>query len=422
MDLDKEIRQYKLWITKNCDRRNCWIVVARLGEMLEHTDTVVTGPDGPQDMLPLTHDRLEYVYLVDFSDQRLITLVQDKDYYYLIDNTEYTRKEGEEDIKDYRSRIMYDASLPRLVDRMPSATRKKLGLKTMEKVLAKKQVQAALNGVLPFDFVGKSHIVQVKLFRDYVQQNHSVRLDLSGLFILDPKVIEDAALLGKVKFEQTEVVLYQNNKFNKFAWLKHFPKVKTLTLWYINQVKDEDINELVASAPGLEILEFHYCFQLTGRIMIPISTLPVLDKLVINYDKCQLHELAYETVIKDDEWKQIRNRSLTVALIDSHNLTLDFIDLFLKSFTCLKHFIMDEMVLAKLEKNSADGNQDHIEPVTFHSTKNTETGFKRYRDVKIFDQVRSKCGNMFSESMLRKIKERNPEKSEAVDVLSHPLK
>ena len=89
-------REYKFWITKNCDRRNCWIVLAQLGYMINHVDTKLyhEKKEVPREELSLVHDGLEYVYLVDFASDRLITLVQDKDYYYLIDNTEVTRIEG----------------------------------------------------------------------------------------------------------------------------------------------------------------------------------------------------------------------------------------------------------------------------------------------------------------------------------------
>ena len=71
-------REYKYWITKNCDRRNCWIVVARLGDMINHVETKVYHEDTeiPREELTLVHEGLEYVYLVDFSQDRLIALVQ----------------------------------------------------------------------------------------------------------------------------------------------------------------------------------------------------------------------------------------------------------------------------------------------------------------------------------------------------------
>lgn len=409
-------RQLKHWITKHCDRKHCWIVVARLGEMLLHEDAIINGPDGAvsRDQLPLTHDSLEYVYTVYLKDGHLLTVVQDKDYYYLIDNMELD--DSETGTKVYKSRITYDTKLSKLISRMTSGNRKKLGLKHKDKIKLKQIDRHQLEGVVPVDFIAQPHVVQVKLFRDYIKQNPK-RLDLSGFYLLEPQVLMDTAVWGKMKFTQEEVVLYQNNRFHKFEWLKHFPKIKTLTMWYINQVKDSDIDVLVQSAPSLQILEFHYCFQLTGRVLIPVSKLPVLDKLILSNTQCSLQETTYETVITDKEWSALENSSVTVALIDSHNLTLDFIDFFLRSFKTVEHFIMNEIMLGKLQKNSADGGKDRETPVSFHSVSDTTVGFKRYRDVRIYDLVRNKTGNTFSSAMLKKIQERSPEKAEAAEAL-----
>jgi hypothetical protein len=124
-----------------------------------------------------------------------------------------------------------------------------------------------------------------------------------------------------------------------------------------------------------------------------------------------------ETVITDEEWSTINNTTLEVLLIDSLNLTLDFIDMTLKYFKRIEHFIMNDEILAKLEKNSINGHL--TETVSFHSITDVHKGFKRCRDIKIYDLIRNKCGNMFSDSMLNKIKERNPDKAEIVDMLLH---
>ena len=88
----------------------------------------------------------------------------------------------------------------------------------------------------------------------------------------------------------------------------------------------------------------------------------------------------------------------------------------LKSFKKLEHFIINEEILAKLNKNSINGHKPEI--VSFHSISDVQNGFKRCRDVKIYDLIKNKCGNMFSESMLKIIKERNPEKTNIVNILS----
>lgn len=413
-----DTREYQYWITRNCDRKHSWIVVARLDEMLNHKDTEIDGPEGPvaREDLSLSQDTLEFVYLVNYADNRLITLVQDKSYYYLIDNMQKIVEEGDEKHVDYRSRIIYRKSLSALVTTMSGSLRKKLGLKPINKIKLKNRELTNLKGVLPIDFIGQTHEQKVKLFKQYATADSQKDcLDLSGFYVLDPKVIIDTATM----YKQDQVVMYQNNRFNSFEWLKYFPNIKILSMWYINTLLDEHIDALVQAAPGLNTVEFHYCYQLTGRILIPLGRLNLLEKLVINNERCDLQKLAYETVITDKEWEQIDNNSLSLVIINSHNLTLDFIHFFLKSFHGVHNFIMNELVLKKLQDNSADGSKDREEPVSFHSIQDTKQGFKRYRDVKVFDLVRNKCGNTFSNAMLDVIKERSPEKAEAIEQLKN---
>jgi hypothetical protein len=414
-------REYKYWITKNCERQNCWIVVARLGEMLNHRDTVIEGPDGVIDHedLPLTHDNMEYVYLVDFSDSRLIALVQDNEYYYLIDNTKISVQDEEgKDVEDYQSRIVYNKSLTGLVGKLSGGLRKKLKLKLSSKAKLRSRDVTQLEGVVSIDFIGKTHEEQVELFKTYAGDNKNKKqLDLSGLFVLDPKVIIDSQTV----YPQEQIILYQNNKFNTFEWLKFFPNISILSVWYINTLTNDSMDELILSAPKINTLEFHYCYQLNGRILIPLSKLNLLDKLVINNEKCDLQPQTYETIIKDEEWAKMSNQSLSLVVINSHNLTLDFIDFFLKCFTNVTNFIMNELVLKKLEDNSSNGSKDHEDPISFHSVLNTNQGFKRYKNVKIYDLVRNKTGNTFSTSMLDVIKERCPDKAEAAELMKNEL-
>ena len=78
---------------------------------------------------------------------------------------------------------------------------------------------------------------------------------------------------------------------------------------------------------------------------------------------------------------------------------------------------MNEIILDKLKTNSASGHKDKEDSIMFHSSKDTTNGFKRYKDVKVYDLVRNKCGNTYSESMLKIIRDRNPDKSDIIEQL-----
>ncbi len=147
--------------------------------------------------------------------------------------------------------------------------------------------------------------------------------------------------------------------------------------------------------------------------MLSLSRLPLLEKIIIDNEYCKLQETTYETVITDEEWKTIKSETIDTLFINSGNLTLDFIDFCLKSFSKITNFVIHEQMIQKLEKNSRSGHTEH--KISFHSASNIDEGFYRYAAVKITDLVRNKISPAFSESMLRKIRELDPSKTDIID-------
>ena len=399
-------REYRYWITQNCPRNHCWIVAARLGEMIAHSGKKVYGQDGSECELRLTHDTLKYVYFAHFDKNRVITLVQDSDTYYLIDN------EQAEDGGAVKSTIYCGATLSRVLEHVTGARKKAIGLKPRDKATLSDKQRRALRGVTYIDFINASKDEQLSLWEKYTteqQGGRDTRLDLSGFTMLTDEILDSQPL------RYQEVVLYQNNSIRTFTWLSRVAGLKTLSIWFNNGLRDADIENIAASAPGLEAFEVHSCMSLTGRMLLPLSKMASLNKLIINNVECAWQEKSYETVISDEEWGAVSNSALRILLIDSYNLTLDVIAFILRGFKDLTNFIMCPQMLQKLRQNSAAGYMD--EKVTFHSAENYQDCFTLRRDVRVYDLVRSKCGNKFSESMLRKISERDPSKAEAAENL-----
>lgn len=422
-------REYRYWTTQNGDRQYCWLVLEQLDELVSCNDEyTLTGPDGktatfvaekeadeadaavkdadeqdqgipnlwPKLGIPLSQAKLRYVYLVDFSDTRIVTIVQDDQYFYLLDITTEDKT---------ITRVTYRETLSKLVAALAGKLRKQLNLKLRSKAKLKKTQISNLKGVVPVDFIGKSSTEQVQLFRKYAGQSKK-NLDLSGLLFLEEEVILQAG--DGSPFRHEEVTLYQNHRLTDFNWMSRFPDMNILSIWYNSHIKDAAIDNLARNGTKLEILEFHNCNRLTGRIMIPISTMPMLDKLIIDNQKCQLHEELQETVISNKEWEELENNSLTLLFINSLNLTLDFINFVVMSFKAITTFYMDEAVLAKLEKNSSSGGKDKEDPILFRSIQNQKQGFKRFRDVKIYDLVKHKGACTISDSMRRVIEQQTP--------------
>ena len=421
------LREYKYWIALHGDRKYCWIIYDKLDEMLDDAGDAggTEGTEGAEgaggaggaeganadsagdiiyDLKGLpkpTKDTLEHVYLVDFSDERIISVVQATGNYYLID----LKNKGE------KSAVMGRMSLGGLVKDLGGSLRKKLKLKLRTKAKLRPNAVKQLAGVVSTDFIDASHSEQVKLFRKYAARDEH-RLDLSGLHLLEPSVMLEAGGMGAA-FHHKEIVLFQNIKVIDFEWLQYFPNCNLMSVWYSNDLEDEHVQSLATHGKALDTVEFHYCQGLTGRVLMPLSTLPVLDKLIINYNQCVLQESLHETVITEEEWKSMENNTLSLLLLNSHNLTLDFIDYVLRSFTTMTRFVMDEKVLQKLEKNSADGLKDKEEPITFCSVQDIKTGFKRYRDVHVYDLVKNKGACTISDSMMNVIKQQRELEADA---------
>lgn len=402
------LREYKYWISKNCSRNNCWIVMNNINEMINHDNTII-NPSSKDLPLRNHYDELVYVYFAHCEENRIITLIQDKEFYYLIDNSQVETEKGELVPK---SVITYNEKLESLVSTLSGSIRKKIGLKPRAKIKLKQNETHQLKGVVPIDFINETHEKQIELFKTYASQNSSI-LDLSGFLYLDPKVIVDC----EDTFTHETITLYQNFKFKNFSWISNFCNLKTLSIWNLNNINDESVKDLNQLSPLLNILEFHECYQISGRIFEYLASHENLEKLIINNEKCELQKYTYETVISDEIWEQLKNSKLSTLVVNSHNLTLDFIDLLLKSYQGIKHFVMGEEILQKLKQNSKDGYYDREDPVSFHSYSNTNIGFQRKKPVRISNLIKNKYGNVFSDSMLKIIKERCPEKSPVVNEL-----
>jgi hypothetical protein len=238
-------------------------------------------------------------------------------------------------------------------------------------------------------------------------------LDLTGYYALNPKVIITA---GATYPSVTKISMNQNvHMCGSFSWMHYFPNLTTLTVQYCH-ITDESLDLIYRYAPNLTSIEFHHCLNVTGRCLLTLAKCLKIEQIVID-GECKMNHNNFETVIKDEEWKELNSLTLTSLYINSSNLTLDFINFCLKSFPALTNYRMHDEVLAKLAKNARSGHSD--DKIYFQSFADPDgsDGFYRYSDVKITDLVRNKYGPAFSESMLRKIKELDPTKKDSVEQL-----
>jgi hypothetical protein len=437
-------RQYKYWLTRNCARDCCWVVGARLGEMISHPDTKFFDQKGKKlDKISLTHQSLEYIYFAVFDNDRLITLVEDPTGFYLIENTKEVLTDGkngedgndgdngngngknskkeddrddeedEEDEINIASVIRFSPTLDGILGTMTTGKRKQLGLKKRDKAKLKPRDTTALKGVVHIDLINQPMEKKQSLWNTFIKQCDDT-LDLSGFHTLPLSIVENG--IGSRKI--ATIILYQNINLYSFAWIKKFPRANLLSIWMINMVDDKSLESLVGNCTQLETVEIHNCYQVTGRALITLSKLVMLSKILIDNEQLSCQENPFSTVIKREEWQQIENNSspLELLLLNSSNLTLDYIDFVLGSFKHLKKFVMNTIILEKLYKNSYSGSEK--EEVIFQSFNDPSRGYIRKRDVRVYGLLCSQVDdNVFSDSMLNKIAEQNPDKAEIAELL-----
>jgi hypothetical protein len=398
------LRQYYQWIYTNCPHNMVWLAIDELNKIMNHDNTIVKYRDREEKIdkyADTVKPVLQYVNTCHFDDNKITILFTASKGYYLVHNERET---------NITSTIWYDDELPSLVERLPSKIRKHVSLKTISKIKLGDKDKQKLELVQPYDFVNQ--VDQVELWKKYLSQRQKETiLDLSGFYMFDPMVIIRAGVRSN-NFHT--IIVNQNQKFSRNDWLYYFPNLRTYTLWY-SKAQNDDFAKLHQYAPKITTLEFHNCLAINGRVLLNVTRLPSLERLIINNDRCELQSDLDKTIISDEEWGSLRYPTLHTLLIDSGNLTMDFIKFALISFPCLEHFVMHEKVLAKFGGSSSSGEGDH--EVTFHSASNLQNSIVRKGEIKVWNLVRNKYGKMFSESMLKKIKTIDPSKTNAADDL-----
>ena len=433
-------REYKYWLTKNCSRTQCWIAIARIDDILSHrhlelyhnsepvpiiVDTVVldrllaNAPESEVDEIKrkcqldankkaLGFNKLTYVYTVQLDENRFSALLSDNTRYYCIDNVLT-------DTQDYKSSIYIVDSLDKICQNIPARLRSRLKLVKPQKAKLSRRDVEALKQIVSVDFIGRNDKQQQFLWNKFVIQaadSDKKILDLSGLLMISDKNLDLPTLSESVRDQIETIVLYQNSKIQSFDWLSQFLNVKTLSIWYFNMLNDDDIHRITETTPKLESLELHSCFNVTGRCLIPISKLNLLNRLMLDNPRMSCQENTYTTVIGPKEWEKLSNSSLELLMINSDNVTLDFVSYLLTCFQGITRLVCGLIVLNKIKPNMSNGYER--ESVVFQAFENPKMGFKLHKTVRFINLLKDQYDDEpFSKSMLEVIKRQNPEMAAA---------
>ena len=131
---------------------------------------------------------------------------------------------------------------------------------------------------------------------------------------------------------------------------------------------------------------------------------------------CQ--ENTFTTVIGPNEWSEMSNTSLELLMINSDNLTLDFISYLLSSFNIVNRFVIAMAVLEKVRNDMHPGYER--ESITFQTFEDSKIGFKINKSIKFSNLLKDRYNDEpFSESMMRVIRSNNPELIDETEVESN---
>lgn len=443
--LTTDLRDLRGWLVKNSGRSAVWVVWNQLNEILK-PDTLEMHPVGVErlEVLPLSSKTLIYVYSAVMSNNNLFCILQDQSFYYLIKTQQRVHVvdqkqmdidleeedldlpedlpevlpgdgdgdgsasggggEGEvEDEPDERNfridlQVWYSNTLHEIVRVAQSQkdTRMHLKLKTIE-------ISSPYAGILPTDLIGKLPGDQRRLWNQFVAPSEQRALDFTGFTTVHEDILEDTEENPNI----TEIVFSQN-LFPGFEWLRAFPNVQRIAVWSMPGLTNEQVKQMVEYCPKLKCLQLNQNPQLDVRVLLAIKDAPHLRELVIAQPALPFKKDHFNELISEEEW-DFENHTLEILMLNSEIVSVLGLAGICRCFRQLKNFIMCQRILLRTNEWSRDGDNPDRKIHFRWEKKPNETGFTRAREVHFMDLNLQKGEIDYSDTMLRKIREKHPD-------------
>ena len=452
-------KQLKAWLNYNCSQGNNWITIYKFDEIIGHKDKRYYEVSQTQinekspEQCQLNFKDLRHVYLTYMTNNQLITIIESIDgCVYLIKNSvsiiepecesesEPKKTEIEEvnikpktisddfDIQNdpLIKRVEEITALPQLqsinsqvflLENIRALTKcltgrelRNIGIKKNKWLRGdlKKIYTDELSKISFMDFI---HIetpkIYLELFEKYITQSGDT-LNLTHNYSITTQLLNEIKINNSI----TQLILHQNYQIDDFSWFKNLTNLKLINIWHNQRLEYKHIEQIVNILPNIEVFNLHSCCRINLRVLIPILKLKNLQKLAIDDSYFWCQKSVHELFILSDEWKSIYCPSLQKLAINSKNLTLDVIDYIFLSCSNIQQFIVDEDILTMICRNIVSGYEQD-KTVTFHSWQNPNKGFQIHKKVTFKNLFKDTYNSqLFSESMLKKIKQHKEMKNE----------
>jgi hypothetical protein len=447
-----ETRFLKMYLHDHCTQGNNWIVDYKIDEIAGHPERLCfnISTKGPIATKPfvLTRTNMSHIYFTFMTENRLISLIETfNGDLYLIHNNMQLVEPPEEEVKEPATEVSSidldqlkpeDNTLVKKVDTilpLPEIThvessiyhlntitdlnvclskndRKLIGLNYKEWIsrsrLASKKT-AKVNGLTFLDF---NHLSDEQQIIDqmnlYIDQCGQV-LNLTHFYTITASLLKRL----RVNTQITQLIMNQNFRIDDFEWLSQFPNLKLLNLFFCHQMEQRHFEQVTNVVPNLQVVNIHCCSRINLRVLIPLLKLHSLEKIAIDDPQFWCQKSPHELFILEDEWKKVDCSTLQKVAINSCNLTCDVIDYLIKACPSIIQFTVDDQILKYVTRNVTSGSDtDHF--MIFNSWQNPQKGIKVFHKIKFDNLLKDMYETaMFSDSMMKKIKENRAKKGEA---------
>jgi hypothetical protein len=424
----------KAWLNYNCTQGNNWIISYKFDEIIAHEGRRVYKISGdravqiPETTLALTAKDLSHIYFTYMTEEVLITLVETYDgQLYLIHNRVTISEAPDELVQLPQVQLPVVHSVDSNIYKLTNISQIKHCLTKKERTVIGVKNLGQLKENQKND-LGFMSFINVSETQKYVQQLNQYigrsgeTLNLIHNYSVTPDKLSQVDIQPNIK----QLILYQNFQINDFEWLQKFPNIKLLNLFYNHQLEQKHIEQITRVLPTLEVVNIHFCSRINVRILIPLLKLRNLTRLAIEDPQFWCQKSIHELFIAPHEWENIFCPSISKVAINSCNLTMDVIDYLLKACPNITQMTVEENVLKLLSENM-EGGLEKNDPLVVNSWQNPNKGFQIQKKIMFKNLLKNTYNSeMFSESMLKKIREIKTRKGEVeqtgIDDKSSPNK
>lgn len=451
----------KAWLNYNCSQGNNWVVMYQFDQIVNHHDRQCFRASGknmvelPIDQHPiLTAQDLRHIYFTYMTDKIIISVFEtlrgqlfmvknqmtiseapttdkapetpqlaeqtieltDEAIDQMLDNQDIKKVDEKiplPQVVSIESKLIQLDQIKSLAFCLSKKEKKQIGIKDTDWLgtTFKKSQRDELAKISFMDFIRVDKEDEyVALLNQLIDQVSSTTgtLNLTHNYTVTPALLKQVKPNTGIK----QVIIYQNFQIDDLEWLEKFPNLKLLNFFYSHQLEQRHFEQLTTVAPHLQVLNIHYCARINVRILIPIFKLRELEKLAIEDQEFWCQKSIHELFITPKEWKSMDSPSIQKIAINSHNLTLDIIDYLLTACPNVTQFTVDEEVMKSVNTNIESGCERDAY-IVFNAWQNPQKGFQIHKKVHFKNLMKDNYNKqMFSDSMLKKIKEMRAHKGE----------